>query len=194
MSEADLQKWETRYRQATADAAAPPEPFVMASVQGLPVGRAADVAGGRGRHALALARLGWRTTLVDIAPTALTLAQREAEAAGRSLTTAAVDLDDPTAYAGCLAPGAFDLVVCAWFLPSSALWARCVKTLKHGGHLVYVQPTQRNRDRHDRPSARFLLDDGWLGDHLEGLGFTVLRYEEGWDARDHHTARALARR
>ena len=66
------------------------------------------------------------------------------------------------------------------------------EALRPGGRLVYVQPTVRNAERHKHPSARFLLPDDTLGPHLEQLGLTVTRYEEGWDARDHHTARAVA--
>ena len=191
MSQADFDKWQTRYLKTGEEIAAAPEPFVVDATSRLDVGRAVDIAGGTGRHALQLLAQGWSTTLIDIAPAALKIARRAA-ADSAHLTTAAVDLDDSDATAVHLAPHRFDLVVCTWFLPPPSLWVQIVTTLSPQGHLVYVQPTQRNIERHPKPSARFLFDDDRLGDHLASLGLTVLRYEEGWDSRGHHTARALA--
>ena len=109
-----------------------------------------------------------------------------------SVTGHAVDLDDPEAAQTALPAAAFDVVLCTWFLPSEHIWTRMSEALRPGGRLIYVQPTAKNQRRHAHPSARFLWPDDTLPYHLEELGLRVQRYEEGWDARDHHTARAVA--
>ncbi len=189
MSQADFDKWQRRYLSPDHQAPKDPEPFVVEAVAPLVPGQAVDVAGGLGRHARWLADRGWSTPLIDISPAALARATEETEV---RLTTVAADLER-TEDAQRALPGArFDLVVCAWFLPSAALWPVMVEALIPGGRLIYVQPTRRNQRRHAHPSPRFLFDDGALADHLRRLGLVVQTYEEGWDPRDHHTARAVA--
>ena len=63
--------------------------------------------------------------------------------------------------------------------------------LAPGGWVVVIQPTRTNLERRDRPSGRFLLDDGELPSVLEGLEVVV--YEEGWTDTDRHHARIAAR-
>ena len=74
-------------------------------------GRALDVAGGTGRHALWPARRGLDVTLADLAGVALELARREAARAGLPLRTLAIDLE-----AEPLPPGPRDLILCVNFL------------------------------------------------------------------------------
>lgn len=195
MSQADLDKWESRYGALDPQREGPePEPFITDAVRDLVPGAAVDVAGGAGRHALWLAARGWTTTVVDISPTGLALAQRAARRLGCTIHTVTADFDDRDDIARALPAEAFDLVVCAWFLPSPELWRRMVAALRHGGHLLYVMPTQTNHARNPHPSPRFLVPDGWVPDHLRQLGLTLVTHEEGWDARGNHTARALAAR
>ena len=61
-----------------------------------------------------------------------------------------------------------------------------------GGKLVVVQPTRSNLQRHEKPPAPFLLDDGELPTLVAGL--SVEHYEEGWLADGQHEAVIVARR
>ena len=186
MSKDARQRWNDRYR-TRGRTTERPSPFLEALEERLPPpGRALDVAGGSGRNALWLARLGWDVTLVDIAEEGLALARAAADEAGLGLTCVERDLET----AG-LPPGPFDLVISFHYLyrPLFAAWA---DTLTPGGLLVFEQPTLTNLERHPHPSARFCLEPGELADLVEGL--EVLHLEEGWRESNRHEARLLARR
>jgi methylase of polypeptide subunit release factors len=94
MSEADREDWDARY-QERGDAPDEPSAFLVSLGALVPTrGRALDVAGGSGRHAIWLARRGLETTLADISPVALAFAREAATAAGVSINTCALDLDE----------------------------------------------------------------------------------------------------
>jgi SAM-dependent methyltransferase len=150
-------------------------------------GRALDVAGGAGRHALWLARRGLAVTLVDIADVGLGLARAAAGAAGVALATVALDLD-----AAPLPLGPWDLVLCTFFL-DRRIYATFPELLAPGGTLIVVHPTLRNRERHEQPPPEFLLEPGELFG-LVGGGLEVLHADEGWGTSGRHEARVVARR
>ncbi len=186
MSQADFERWEARYAQPGPAQAV--DPFLIDIDNDLPTrGRALDVAGGAGRHALFLAARGLDVTLVDISPTGLDLAVRRARDAGVALGTQALDLETET-----LPGGPFELVLCTSFLPSSRLWEQMAERLQTRGRLVYVQPTTINLERHAHPGKRVLLEPGTLQTIVAPLGLKPIRLEEGWDASGRHTARLLA--
>jgi 2-polyprenyl-3-methyl-5-hydroxy-6-metoxy-1,4-benzoquinol methylase len=149
-------------------------------------GRALDLAGGRGRHALWLARLGLDVTLVDVSGVGLELARQAAESAGVKLETEQRDLE-----AAPFPAGPWDLILCFHYLQPS-LFTAFPEALAPGGLLIFVQPTMKNLERHTRPSARFLLQEGELRGLVQGL--EILRYDEGWLQEDRHEARVVARR
>lgn len=185
MRDDERTRWNERYREETALAA--PSPFLSSLDMWLPRhGRALDVAGGSGRHALWLARRGLDVTLVDISDVALERATRAAAAERLAITTLRADLTrDP------LPPGPWDLIVCIAFL-HRPLFEAFPRALAPGGLLVFEHPTRSNLLRFSRPGPRHLLDDG----ELRGLvvGLEVLRYDEGWLDRGRHDARLVARR
>jgi tellurite methyltransferase len=185
MSEADRAKWDERYRTKGAESL---EPLAFLTTLELPSpGRALDVAGGAGRNALWLARRGWRVTIVDVSSEGLALVR--AAAAGLPIERVHADLEnDP------LPSGPFELVLSSYFLRRE-LFAAFPAVLSPDGLLVYVQPTRSNLQRHARPPAGFLLEDGELPTLVKGM--EIVRYEEGWfgegeDAR--HEARLVARK
>jgi tellurite methyltransferase len=185
MSDADRAKWDERYRSKGPESSEPLS-FLTSLVLPAP-GRALDVAGGAGRNALWLARRGWAVTIVDVSAEGLGLAR--AAAGDLPLELVCADLErDP------LPPGPFDLIVSSYFLRRE-LFAAFSAVLAPGGLLVYVQPTRSNLQRHARPPAGFLLEDGELPSLVRGL--EIVRYEEGWfgegdEAR--HEARLIARK
>jgi len=179
-------RWNERYRTRGPNA---PKPSVfVASLEGrLPApGRALDVAGGSGRHALWLAARGWDVTLVDVAEEGLALAASAAAEADLALRTLQRDVEKDG-----LPAGRFDLIVCTHYLhrPLFEAWA---DSLVPGGLLIFEQPTRKNLERHARPSARFCLEDGELPGLVRGLD--VLEYDEGWNESGRHEARLLAQR
>jgi SAM-dependent methyltransferase len=186
MSVDDREKWEHRYVDSES---APREPSVLltALADVLPAaGKALDVAGGAGRHAIWLAKRGLQATLVDISANGIAIAQRRAEEAGVALDTRILDFDvDP------LPAGPWSLIVSFHFL-HRPLFAQFARVLAPGGLLVFVQPTRRNLERHEKPPAAFLLADGELPSLVEGR--ETIRYEEGWLAEGRHDALLVARR
>lgn len=186
MSDADRDRWEARYRTSGPPAKGP-SAFLLSLDALLPRrGRALDVAGGAGRHALWLARRGLSVTLCDISETALALARRAAQAERLALETVAVDLE-----AVPLPAGPWDVVLSFHYLQRD-LFARWPDLLAPGGLLVFVQPTRSNLERFPKPGSSHLLEDGELPSLVQGL--EVVRYDEGWLDEGRHEARLVARR
>jgi tellurite methyltransferase len=183
MAESDAARWDARYRER-GDEPGGASPWLVGLDLLLPrQGRALDVAGGAGRNALWLARRGLTVTLADISAVALDRARAAAAGAGVPLTALRTDLE-----AGPPPAGPWDLIVCLRFL-SRPLFRRFPALLAAGGVLVIAHPTRANLQRHARPGARYLLDDGELPGLVEGL--TILSYEECW-RDDWHEARLIA--
>jgi tellurite methyltransferase len=185
VSDGDRERWNARYREEVA----PPSPVPwLASLDAvLPRrGRALDVGGGSGRHALWLARRGLEVTLTDVSDVALERAARLARAEGLSLATVQADLET-----GPLPPGVWDLILCLYFL-HRPLFPALAAALAPGGILVVAHATRRNLERHPRPGPRWVLEEGELPTLVTGL--EVLRSEEGWLESGRHEARLVARR
>src|SRR3954462_14506830 len=112
MSQADRDKWNTRYREGTSYARKEPSPYLVSLEDLLPRrGRALDMAGGAGRNALWLARRGLDVSLADISGAAREIARGGADREGLPLRTLAIALE-----AGRLPPGPWDLILCVDFL------------------------------------------------------------------------------
>ena len=186
MSDEDRRKWDARYREQAA-AKVEPADFLVSIADRLPArGRAVDVAGGAGRHAVWLARRGLEVTLLDISTEALHLAEQAAESAGVDVATRQIDLEtDP------FPPGPWDVIFSHHFLQRS-LFAVYAEVLAPGGLLAVCQPTITNLERHARPPRRFLLTEGELRQLAGPL--EILQYEERWCENGRHEARLVARR
>jgi SAM-dependent methyltransferase len=181
----DRVKWDRRYRER-GPFDTQPSPFLVSLDGELPrTGAALDVAGGNGRHARWLVARGLRVTVVDVSEEGLRLAHAAAVDDGLAIETVCADLE-----AEPLPPGPWDLVISFLYL-NRALFRQWPHVLAPGGLLVFEQPTRSNLERHERPPAPFLLEDGELPGLVQDL--EVLRYEEGW-LGDLHTARLVARR
>ncbi len=188
MASEDRERWNQRWR-GREHPTDEPSPWLVAIAPLLPSrGRALDVAGGAGRHAVWLARRGLDVTLVDVSDEALALAGGAAAAAGVRLELVRGDLDvDP----GALPPGPWDLIVCFHYLDRPLL-PRLAAALAPGGTLVFCQPTRKNLERHPRPGSSHLLDEGEAPSLARGLDIVVS--EEGWLDEGRHEARLVARR
>jgi len=186
MSDQERERWDARYREGAG--ATEPSAFLRSLDALLPQsGCALDLAGGRGRHAVFLARRGLDVTVADVSEVGLELARQAAEREGLALRTLAVDLEEQP-----VPPGPWDVVVCFHYL-HRPLFEQFRGCLAPGGLLVFCHPTRRNLERHAKPSAAHLLDEGELPRLVRGLDLEVLRYEEGWIDEGRHAARLVAR-
>lgn len=197
MSAEDRTKWEQRYTAIGFEVAPPSQvlqrllPYFPAVPQepgnAQPVPRVLDVAGGAGRHAIWLSKLGYRVTLIDIAAAGLRIANERAKAEGVELETLCLDLDESP-----LPPGPWDVILCTMFLDRT-LFARSVDALAPQGVVVYLQPTRTNLTRHEKPPEGFLLEDGELPALVAESGLEIVHYEEGWLEDGRHDACVVAR-
>jgi tellurite methyltransferase len=183
-------------RHAARETPTEPAAFVADRAHLLPPGgRALDVAGGTGRHAVWLARRGFEVTLVDVSDVGLARATSAADDAGVMIATVQVDL---AAEAESLPPGPFDAIVVHHYLDRD-VWSALPDALAPGGVLLVCQPTVRNLERHPRPSARWLLDEGEIGLLTQVAvdadpDLEVVEITEDWTDEGRHEARLVLRR
>ena len=125
-----------------------------------------------GRHALWLARRGWRVTLADISPVGLEEARRRARKAGVRLEVRHRDLRRAR-----LPHGRYDLVLVFFFLERK-LFPALARALKPGGTILYKTYTYpQSRLKTGGPKdPRFLLKKNELRRAFPGL--QVLSYRE----------------
>ncbi len=185
----DQEKWDARYEGRRKQGhRLQPSPF-LCSLHDLlpPQGRALDMAGGAGRNSIWLAHRGLSVTNVDVSEVGLQLTQERAHQEGVCIGTLHRDITavDPPA-------GPWDLILDFHFLwrPLFSLFPRL---LSPHGLLVFCQPTAKNLERHPRPSARYLLEDGELLTLLPPE-LCVVQYQEDWSPQGRHEARLVARR
>lgn len=169
----DRERWDAKHAAGTHDQRRP-DPFVVETLDllsNVAPGTALDLACGTGRHALELARRGWRTSAWDVSPVALERLNGRAAEAGLEVETRAIDLLlEP------LPPGPFELVVVVDFL-DRALLSIVHRLLAIGGHLVLIAFTEDHPG--ERPSARHRLARGELAGGLPGLATLRLREQDG---------------
>lgn len=170
MSIEDKKRWDERHLHATSLSA-------RSSVLGLPratspAALALDLACGQGRHAAALARLGYGVVAMDVSMQALGHARRGFPCAQHGPLLALQADTDHWPFA----PGHFDLIVQVDFL-ERRLFPLLRETLRRGGLLLIDTFLDQGRANAEGPSrASFLLSPGEL---LREFGdFRVLRYDE----------------
>ena len=105
----DATRWDERYAAADQVWSVEPNQFVASYCEGLPPGRAVDLAAGEGRNALWLASLGWDATAVDFSAVGLERAGESAKARNLEVELVPADLRSYVPEAG-----AFDLVLIAY--------------------------------------------------------------------------------
>lgn len=142
-----IEKWNARYLADPRPGE--PEPFVVEWTSTRAPGKALDVAGGLGRHALWLAERGWKVTALDGAEAGIeTLRGRT------NIEARVVDLEaDGFALDG----GPYDLVVNTFFL-HRPLFAEFHRSMALGGLLLFMQKSE-GRFAIGCPELRTLLAD-----------------------------------
>ena len=136
-----------------------PAPWLVMNRALLPTsGRALDVACGRGRNALWLARQNFETTALDRDPAAVAELEVRARRDGLPLTARTVDLEGGTADLG---HARYDVVVVVHYL-HRALFPALIAALAPGGALVYETFTVAQAARGRPTNPAFLLEPGEL--------------------------------
>lgn len=182
----DRDRWNAKYAAGSHGSQSPSAALVELA-RYLPTrGRALDVAGGAGRHAIWLAQRGLDVTLADVSDVGLQLAADRACQASCTLQLLQTDLQHQP-----FPSGPWDLILSVHFL-WRPLFVDFAATLTTGGKLVVVQPTLTNLQRHAKPPASFLLEDGELPSLVDDLH--VEHYREGWLADGQYQAVIVARR
>lgn len=130
MAEADRRKWDERYAAGGQDPRRPDPVLAVVLAHAPPAGRALDVACGRGRHAIALARRGYRVDAVDVSSVGLASARERAGELPVRWIEADLDGWEPE-------PDAYAVIVCVRFT-DAALAAKLPGALIRGGVLGYA--------------------------------------------------------
>jgi SAM-dependent methyltransferase len=134
--EREREKWNQRYLDGT-HGTLPPDRLLMEAfdryIEPLfpNAGRALDIAGGTGRHAIFLAEKGWRVTLTDIAETGVLNARKNA---GSVASRIDFRVEDLTRFDG--SRESYDLITVFFFLRRE-MFGELVKALTPGGLLIY---------------------------------------------------------
>jgi tellurite methyltransferase len=135
--------------------------------------RALDVAMGRGRHALVLARARFQTFGVDVNLDALASACAAARNDGIAIHVWCADLTQHP-----LPAARFDLVVVTRYLQRD-LFEALRRTVRPGGFVLYETFTTAQRALPTGPrSADHLLEPGELRARFDVAGWTTVFYDE----------------
>ncbi len=147
-----------------------PDPFLreaLSRIELAPGARVLDLACGRGRHALALARLGYRVEAWDRNSEALAELSSAAQSEGLEIRTRELDCEQPPVA------GPFDLVLVFNYLDRT-LPPKLLPSVTKDAYLVYCTFTRDRVGTH--PSDRWCLEPGELKQGFEG--WSVLYAEE----------------
>lgn len=180
----DRARWEFRHGEARGAPLGAPSAWVMSRALSLSArDLIVDVAAGRGRHAVPLARAGRRVIAVDIVASALADARTAAPIVAIAADASALPLRDASV----------DAIVCVNFLDRDAM-PRLSSLLRGGGTIIFETFTVAQRTLGRGPtSAAHLLERDELPLLLAPLA--MLEYREGLvrdDAGERYVARAMA--
>ena len=168
MSEAEHAGWDERHRGKPAGEA---EPFLLAMLARISRGVVLDVAAGRGRNALALARADMRVVAVDFSAEAMRLLASYAQAERLAIWPVVANLDSFH-----LKDESFVAIVNINFL-DRALFPNFARALRPGGVLIAdTFLIDQAAIGHPR-DLRFLLGHGEL--RALAAGLEVEEYREG---------------
>jgi len=133
----DARDWDRRWAERALHVRGEPSIVVAAAVEDLATGRALDLGCGAGRHAIWLAKQGWRVTAVDFSGEALRQARRRAVELGVEIDWVEADLVtyEPST-------DSYELVLLAYLhVPAHerrAILAKAVTAVASGGTLLLV--------------------------------------------------------
>lgn len=189
----ERERWNRKYRESPGSWLEP-DAFLMRAFSEYirPLfpdgGRALDLAGGAGRHAIWLAKQGWEVTLIDISETGVEQARQNAGPLASHIHFVVDDLTGFTASQTHFEK-AFDVVMVFFFLERK-IFPEIVKAIRPGGLLVYKTLTLEQMKLAGGPKdPAHLLEAGELLQLAAGL--QVLHYSE--EVAEKATAELVAR-
>ncbi|HIA14478.1 MAG TPA: FolB domain-containing protein [Nitrospirales bacterium] len=164
-----------------------PSPLLVKHVPSIPRGRALDIATGRGRNALFLAKAGFQVEGLDQNREALAACDEKAKQLGlRNLSLKEIDLEQSPSIEN----NAYELIVNTYYLQRD-LAPTIVNGLKVGGVLIFETFLMENHHRFNHPRRKeFCLEPNELLTLFNGL--TVLYYHEGATANGPYLASLVA--
>jgi tellurite methyltransferase len=183
--------WDERYRRGE-HATTEPNPLIVRAAETLTPGRALDIACGAGRHALFLARRGWRVTAVDASTVGIEITRERARGLGVWIDARVADLEGEEFE---IERGAYDLISVFYYLQRD-LWPGMRDGLRAGGVIVAAIHLADEEGESGNPD--FLLKTGEL--RAEFSDWEILHYHETGqhdaDRGEHHhrTAELIARK
>lgn len=148
-----------------------------------------DVASGWGDAGLFLATRGAVVTLTDVSSVALDAAAKRAQDLAVDVTTTVADLTSEPVPASTAPDRRWDAIVCTHYLDRELL-PQLGEALAPGGQLVCAIATTTNLERHERPSARFLLEPSELPTLVPELH--IVHASEDWRANGVNEAWLIA--
>lgn len=165
-------RWNAKFLAGEAQSA-DPDPLLIETCAHLIPGRALDLAGGAGRHALWLAQLGWNATLADISDEGLAIAARHVAESSLSLNLRRESAAETLAWAGAGHP--FDLIAVFWCLLRDQ-FGTLPQALAPGGLLLYKTYSSEHVRYTKGHSLETALDPGELRTAFPALT-TILWHE-----------------
>jgi tellurite methyltransferase len=185
-----LADWDQRYR-AGEHSPAEPHQLLVAASEILTPGHALDLACGAGRHAIYLAKQGWRVTAVDSSREGLQIVQRRALEAGVEVNTVASDLE---AREFDIAIGAYDLI-CVFYYLQRDLFEAIKQGLRTDGSFVGAIHVRQENPGSETMNPKYLLEPGELKTFF--AGWQINHYHEGKHGgaeHKHRDAEIIARK
>ena len=180
MSQADRDKWDTRYLGGAYEARVNPSALLADWVGRLEVAgaapRAIDIACGAGRNALFLARRGWHVDAVDISPVALGRLRAAANAASLPVTCAETDLEPASSALDGIDDRRYDLALLIRYA-DTALVEALPRVIAPGGYLIAEMHLQTDAAVAGPRSPRFRVAPGEL--RRAATAFEQIYYNEG---------------
>ena len=172
----DSAGWNRRYEGTELVWTVRPNRFLVAEIEGMPAGRALDLACGEGRHAVWLSGLGWRVRAVDFSDVAIEKGRLLAERAGVTVEWTIADLIEYEPE-----PGSADLVLLFYLqLPEAErreVIRKAAVAVAPDGTFLLVAHDLRNLARGyggpQSPEVLFTPEDV-VGD-LAGSGLEIVR-------------------
>jgi SAM-dependent methyltransferase len=185
ISDNEREHWNQKYREAPGSWLIP-DPFLARAFSEyiLPLfphaGSALDLAGGAGRHAIWLAKKGWKVTLIDISETGVEQARQNARTLASHIHFVVDDLThfkaSQTQLETRFDETKFDVIM-AFFYLEREIFPELLKAVRPGGLLIYKTYTQAQAKLQGGPhNTAHLLGPGELLQLVEPLN--VLHYRE----------------
>ncbi len=169
MSKDERNKWEARYSHDEQEFRQP-SPLLVKWIGEAPPGKALDLAAGMGRNAFFLAERGYEVTAVDLSPTAIRRARKQARKKSLPIEWIEADLDSYTL------PGRYDLIVISFFYINKKLAPAIMEALNAGGVLIYENHMLPPQHPEEAAEHSFHFQPGELRALFPGL--KLLHYEE----------------